>query len=156
MPTRADRGMENYNFQTNKTEVCGVGSVPTDCGVAQSKRLFAPRVGLAWRPNEDFVIRAGYGITVDPYSLARPMRTNYPLLVVLNVSGANAFQAAGRLRDGIPAIPEPNLGNGIIDIAPHTRHQRLQSPVEFRRLGSQPRRLHRNHQPGQHRPRRTG
>jgi len=126
MPRRADRGMENYNFVTNKMEVCGVGSVPIDCGVGQSKRLFAPRVGIAWRPKEDFVVRAGYGITVDPYSLARPMRTNYPLLVVLNINGANAFQPAGRLRDGIPVIPEPNLGNGIIDIAPQVAANSLE------------------------------
>jgi hypothetical protein len=45
------------------------------------------------------------------------MRTNYPLLVVLNIAGANAFQPAGRLRDGIPLIPTPNLGNGVVDIA---------------------------------------
>ncbi|MBI4904646.1 MAG: TonB-dependent receptor [Acidobacteria bacterium] len=116
MPTRADRGMEKYNPVTNKMEVCGVGVVPKDCGVEQSKKLFAPRVGLAYRAKEDFVIRAGYGITIDPYSLARPMRTNYPLLVVLNVNGPNSFQPAGNLRNGIPAIPEPALGNGIIDI----------------------------------------
>jgi hypothetical protein len=35
---------------------------------------------------------------------------------VLNINGANGFQPAGRLRDGIPLIPTPNLGNGIIDI----------------------------------------
>jgi hypothetical protein len=116
MPTRADRGLERYNFVTNKMEVCGVGQVPRDCGVEQSKRLFAPRVGFAWRAKDDLVVRAGYGITIDPYSLARPMRTNYPLLVVLNVSGTNTFQPAGRLRDGIPAIPQPNLADGVIDI----------------------------------------
>ena len=116
MPRRADRGIENYNYQTNQMEVCGVGSVPIDCGVSQSKRLLAPRVGFAWRLKEDFVVRAGYGITVDPYSLARPMRTNYPLLVVLNINGVNSFQPAGRLRDGIPLIPTPDLGNGIINI----------------------------------------
>ncbi|MGH9675209.1 MAG: TonB-dependent receptor domain-containing protein [Bryobacteraceae bacterium] len=118
MPTRADRGLERYDPLLNKMEVCGVGEIPRDCGVEQSRRLFAPRVGFAWRPREDFVVRAGYGITVDPYSLARPMRTNYPLLVVLNVAGVNSFQAAGRLRDGIPGIPQPSLGNGVIDIAP--------------------------------------
>jgi hypothetical protein len=117
MPRRVDRGLENYNPQSNKMEVCGIGSVPLDCGVSQSKRLFAPRVGFAWRPKEDFVIRAGYGITIDPYSLARPMRTNYPLLVVLNITGVNSFQQAGRLRDGIPLIPTPDVGNGVIDIA---------------------------------------
>lgn len=126
MPRRADRGLENYNPVSNKMEVCGVGTVPLDCGVEQSKRLFAPRFGLAWRPREDFVVRAGYGITIDPYSLARPMRTNYPLLVVLNIQGANAFQPAGRLQDGIPPIPIPDLGNGIIDIPPQVAANSLE------------------------------
>lgn len=118
MPRRVDRGLERYNPLTNKMHVCGVGDVPMDCGVAQSKRHFGPRVGLAFRIKEDFVMRAGYGITIDPYSLARPMRTNYPMLVVLNLNGVNSFQPAGRLRDGIPLLQGPNLGNGIIDIAP--------------------------------------
>ncbi len=116
MPRRADRGLERYNPVTNKMHVCGVGDVPMDCGVEQSKTLFGPRAGLAFRLKDDFVIRAGYGITVDPYSLARPMRTNYPMLVVLNLNGVNSFQPAGRLRDGIPTLQAPNLGNGIIDI----------------------------------------
>jgi hypothetical protein len=101
-----------------------------DCGVEQSKRLFAPRVGIAWRPKEDFVIRAGYGITVDPYSLARPMRTNYPLLVVLNIQGANAFTPAGRLSTGIPLIPTPDLGNGVIDIAPQVAANSLEKEYQ--------------------------
>jgi hypothetical protein len=118
IPTRVDRGLENYNPETNKVHVCGVGSVPLDCGIRDSNRLFAPRVGIAWRATDDFVIRAGYGITIDPYSLARPMRTNYPLLVVLNVNAPNGFQPAGRLRDGIPTVTAPDLGNGIVDIGP--------------------------------------
>ena len=116
MPGRVGRGLEKYNVNTNKMEVCGVGNIPTDCGVGQSKRLFAPRAGIAWRVTDNFVVRAGYGITIDPYSLARPMRTNFPMLVVLNVNGTNTFTAAGRLRDGIPLIAEPVLGNGIVDI----------------------------------------
>jgi hypothetical protein len=130
MPRRVDRGLENYNPVTNKMEVCGVGKVPLDCGVGQSKRLFAPRAGIAWRPSEDFVIRAGYGITIDPYSLARPMRTNYPLLVVLNINGLNSFQPAGRLQDGIPLIPTPNLGDGIIDIAPQVAANSLEQDYQ--------------------------
>jgi hypothetical protein len=130
MPRRVDRGMENYNPEINKMEVCGVGNVPLDCGVSQSKRLFAPRVGLAWRLQDDFVLRAGYGITVDPYSLARPMRTNYPLLVVLNITGPNSFQPAGRLSDGIPLISAPDLGNGVIDIAPQVAANSLEKDYQ--------------------------
>lgn len=116
MPTRAETGLERYNVDTNKMEVCGLGSIPRDCGVAQSKRLLAPRVGLAYRLRSDFVLRAGYGITIDPYSLARPMRTNFPMMVVLNVNAPNAFASAGQLRNGIPAVPQPAVGNGIVDI----------------------------------------
>ena len=116
MPTRVNSGLERYNLDTNKMEVCGLGAIPRDCGVEQSKRLFAPRLGVAYRITNDFVLRAGYGITIDPYSLARPMRTNFPMLVVLNVNAANAFAAAGQLSNGIPAVSVPTINNGIVDI----------------------------------------
>jgi hypothetical protein len=116
MPTRIDRGLENYDPRTNTMRVCGVGVVPRDCGIEISKREFAPRLGIAWRATETFILRAGYGITNDPYSLARPMRTNFPLLVVLNVNGSNSYQPAGKLRDGIPEVRAPELGNGVIPI----------------------------------------
>ncbi|MBM3755604.1 MAG: hypothetical protein FJW38_16660 [Acidobacteria bacterium] len=117
MPYRVGSGLERYDPTTNKMIVCGVGNVPRDCNVGQSKKLFAPRVGIAWRATDSFIVRMGYGITIDPYSLARPMRTNYPMLVVLNVNGSNAFASAGQLSRGIPAVQAPNLGNGVIDIA---------------------------------------
>jgi Carboxypeptidase regulatory-like domain/TonB dependent receptor len=116
IPTREDRGLERYDLNTNKMLVCGVGSVPTDCGVKMPKNMFAPRMGLAWRVTEDFVVRAGYGITNDPYNLARPLRANHPILLALVVPAVNSFREAGRLQDGIPAIATPDLGNGIIDI----------------------------------------
>ncbi len=47
VPTRANRGFERYNPDTNKMEIGGVGSVPTDLGVEVSKTMFAPRAGLA-------------------------------------------------------------------------------------------------------------
>ncbi|MBZ2185184.1 MAG: TonB-dependent receptor [Bryobacter sp.] len=130
MPTRGETGLERYNVDTNKMEVCGLGSVPRDCGVAQSKTLFAPRVGLAYRISNDFVMRAGYGITIDPYSLARPMRTNFPMLVVLNVNAPNAFAAAGQLRTGIPDVPVPNIANGIADIPPAVAANTLDSKFQ--------------------------
>ena len=96
--TRADRGFERYNPETNMMEIGGVGSVPVDLGV-KSKRLFAPRFGLAYRATDKFVIRAGYGLTNDPYSMSRPMRTNHPVLIELNVTGSEqplAGRPAGR------------------------------------------------------------
>src|SRR5690606_39302294 len=116
MPTRADRGMEIYDFENNLMRVCGVGSIPRDCGVELSKTLFAPRIGLAYRIGDDMVIRAGYGITNDPFSLARPHRTNYPMLFPLNLEGETSFTPAGNLTTGIPEIEPIDFGDGILEV----------------------------------------
>jgi len=115
-PTRADRGLERYNPNTNMIEIGGIGSVPTDLGIKVEKGLIAPRLGVTYRATPTLVMRAGFGITNDPYSLARPLRTNHPVLINLVVPAENSWAWAGRMADGIPAIPEPNLGNGIIPI----------------------------------------
>jgi hypothetical protein len=113
-PTRADRGVERYNFATNQMMVCGVGSVPTDCGVSVSDQQFAPRIGLAYRVTPTFVIRTGFGLAWDPFALARQFRTNYPALVALNINANSSFGWATQVKDGIPLIPTPDLGNGLI------------------------------------------
>ncbi|MGH8246146.1 MAG: TonB-dependent receptor domain-containing protein, partial [Gammaproteobacteria bacterium] len=117
-PTRADRGLEFYDGAINKMFVCGVGQVPEDCGVEESKKRFAPRVGIAYRASDTLVIRAGYGITNDPFSLQRPLRTNFPVLLIQNIVPPNneTFGWAGRIQDGIPRVTVPDLGNGIIDV----------------------------------------
>jgi hypothetical protein len=116
IPRRADRGLERYNPATNMMEIGGVGSVPMNLGVKVSKTMFAPRLGVAWRPTEETVVRAGFGITNDPYALARPMRTNHPVLLSLVVQAPNSYSFASRLEDGIPEIPAPDLGSGIISV----------------------------------------
>ena len=116
VPTRADRGFERYNPETNMMEIGGVGNVPTRLGVEVSKHMFAPRAGIAFRASDKFIIRAGYGLTNDPYALARPLRTNHPVLIELDVRAPTSVSAAGKLSEGVPAIPIPDLGNGIIPI----------------------------------------
>ncbi|MCC6262245.1 MAG: TonB-dependent receptor [Bryobacterales bacterium] len=116
VPTRKDRGLENYNPLTNQMMICGVGAQPMDCGVKVSKRNFAPRLGIAYRISSDTVIRAGYGITNDPYVLSRPMVTNYPALVALRLDGSNSFTSARPIEQGIPPLVAPDLGNGLIDV----------------------------------------
>ncbi len=113
-PTREDRGLEQYDFKANQMGVCGVGVVPKDCGVTVSSTQFAPRFGLAYRVTPTFVIRTGYGIAWDPFALARQLRTNYPTLVALNLNAANSFTWATKVKDGIPLIPNPDLGNGKV------------------------------------------
>ena len=116
IPTRADRGLERYNLETNMMEVGGLGSVPEDLGIPMQKNLFAPRLGLTYRLTDTAVIRGGFGITNDPYSLARPMRTNHPILLNLIDESDNSFTWVRPLEQGIPQIADPDLGNGIIPV----------------------------------------
>ena len=123
IPTRGDRGFERYDPVNNVMLIGGVGSVPMDMGVEVSKTLFAPRVGFAYRANEAVVIRAGYGLTNDPYTLSRPLRTNHPLLIELDNNRPNSGMVAlnwdptlNMQQNGIPAIIAPGLGDGIVPI----------------------------------------
>ena len=116
VPTRADRGLERYNVDTNQMMIGGVGSVPKDLGVKVSKTLFAPRVGMTYRPTEGLVLRAGFGVTNDPYALARPLRTNHPAVLNLLLDAPNSLAYVSRTSDGIPLIPDQDLGNGVIPV----------------------------------------
>jgi hypothetical protein len=112
-PTRSDRGLERYDFLTNEMLVCGVGGIAEDCGINSSKRLFAPRVGFAYRAGDQFVIRAGCGITIDPYNWARPLRTNYPIMLVQDLPYANSRAWATTLDKGLPSAAPPPDGGRI-------------------------------------------
>lgn len=117
IPTRCcGRGFERYDPVTNQMLVGGVGQVPRDLGVSVSKTMFAPRLGLAYRITDTFVFRAGYGLTNDPYPLARDLRTNYPVFIENDVVAPFSWQHVTTLSEGIPPILVPDLGNGIIDI----------------------------------------
>jgi hypothetical protein len=116
IPTRGDRGLERYNLATNKMEIGGLDGVPMDLGVKMQKGLFAPRFGATYRLSESAVLRGGFGITNDPYSLARSMRTNHPILLNLVDEAANSYSWVRPIEQGIPLIPDPDLNSGIIDV----------------------------------------
>ena len=115
-PTRTDRGSERYDPDTNKVLICGMGSVPDGCATEISKKRFSPRLGVAWRPMSTFVIRAGYGMTVDPYEATELQRNNFPVMVPFKIPTDNSFVWPTTLAKGLPPIATPSLGNGVIDI----------------------------------------
>ena len=118
MGTRTTRGLERYDPETNTMLICGVGSVPTDCGYDMPAGNVSPRLGLAYRLTEDIVLRGGYGINYDPYPLAfvRNLLGNYPSSISLSLPQANSFQPAGTLAAGIPEIPVPDVSSGTIPV----------------------------------------
>ena len=56
-PTTASR---LYDFDANRLLICGVGPNEPDCGIEVEKNLFTPRLGIAYRPMDTLVVRAGY------------------------------------------------------------------------------------------------
>ena len=77
------------------------------------------------------MIRTGYGLTNDPYPLARTLRTNHPVFIELVEEPPNTWQPAGSLVTGIPEIPIPDLGNGIIEVPANV--YAIAIPEQFRR-----------------------
>ena len=120
MMTRGDRGVERWDPATNLVTIGGLGGVPKSNGLTSSKKLFAPRVGFAFRLNEKTVIRSGYGITYDPLPFSRPLRGLYPSTITaswvpVSVSG---YEYYGNLADGIPPVPTPDINKGSIALPP--------------------------------------
>lgn len=114
---RGEFGIERYDPETNKVLIGGRGNVPRTAGTDAIAVMFAPRVGFAFRANDKTVVRAGFGITNDPYPMSRPLRAPYPAVPVFNYNSlTTTFVPAGSLATGIPAPAFPDLSSGIVDI----------------------------------------
>ena len=111
-------GIEQWDEQTNMVRLGGRGKNPRDLGIGTSKKMFAPRVGIAYRVNSSTVVRSGYGITYNPMPFARPLRGFYPSTVAQEFNGANAFQPFATLSQGIPEFSGPDLSLESVPLPP--------------------------------------
>ena len=119
---RGDRGIERWDPYANTVYLGGLGNVPRSAGMEVSKTLFAPRVGFAYRLNDNWVIRSGYGITYDPLPFSRPLRGPYPATLVGSWNSGTPgaaflepnFGWFNRLEQGIPDVPTPDISSGIL------------------------------------------
>jgi hypothetical protein len=112
--SRQNRGIEQLDFNTFNVRLGGLGGNPQDLGYEVNKKLFAPRLGAAYRLNEQTVLRAGYGKTFDPLPWSRPMRGRFPLTIAYSDAGLNGFTPYGTLAAGLPPAPTPDLSGGNV------------------------------------------
>jgi hypothetical protein len=110
------KGIESYDPVSNNVYMGGRGNVPMDAGITVSHKLFAPRVGIAYRLNEKTVIRTGYGINYDPIPFSRPLRGWYPLVIDAAFTAPNGFSPAGTIEKGVPPVIGPDLSSGAIPL----------------------------------------
>jgi hypothetical protein len=110
---RGDRGIERWDPATNIVYFGGIGSTPMNAGIEVSKTLFAPRLGLAWRVSDKWVMRAGYGLTYDPLPFGRPLRGLYPATLTGSWSAPlSTFGWYNSVDQGIPDVPTPDITKG--------------------------------------------
>ncbi|MGH9628696.1 MAG: TonB-dependent receptor domain-containing protein, partial [Bryobacteraceae bacterium] len=114
--TRADRGLERYDPETNLVLFGGRGGNPDNVGISVSKRLFAPRLGFAYRLGDSTVVRSGYGITYDPLPVSRPLRGPYPATIAQSFVGENTYAPFRPLELGIPFFTGPDIDTGSAEL----------------------------------------
>jgi len=123
-PTRKERGLERFILDDtsggvtggpNDMVICGAGNQPNDCGIDVGRSMTVPRIGIAYRATSNTVFRTGYGITVDPFNWARPLRTNFPIMQVDNIDAAG-FNVGGTLETGLPVVTEPDISGGVLEL----------------------------------------
>ena len=130
--SRGEFGIERYNLETNKVIIGGRGNNPRNAGTTAAAVMFAPRLGLAYRLREKTVLRAGFGITNDPYPISRPLRSPFPAVIIDEYQPLNSFVPGGTLAAGIPAVRFPDLSSGVLDIPATIATNSLQAG-KFRR-----------------------
>ncbi|WP_162271402.1 TonB-dependent receptor [Luteitalea pratensis] len=107
---RDDRSFEQLDLATFNVLFSEKSS---DLGYESQKNLFAPRVGAAYRINDDTVFRAGYGRTFNPLPWSRPLRGFYPSTIAYGATGPVAAIPYGDIGLGIPPAANPDLSTGV-------------------------------------------
>jgi hypothetical protein len=118
-PRRAGTGTEYFNPLSNTMSICGVGSIPADCGITRGRQRVDPRLGVAYRVSNSTVIRAGYSMAIDPIffmGFTSLGNRNFPYIYAQVLPPPNSLSYATTLRQGIPVVPAPDLGSGSVPV----------------------------------------
>jgi hypothetical protein len=133
--SRDGAGMQRYDYSTNNVILGGIDGQPNGAGTDSGKLGFAPRVGICYRLNDKTVLRAGYGISNDPYPFTRAMRDPYPVTIAQTVNANNSYVAAGNFTTGIPgyATVAPVINTNGTAALPLTAYTKTLPAGTFRR-----------------------
>jgi outer membrane receptor protein involved in Fe transport len=126
------KGVERLDPETNLVYLGARGDVPRSNGFTVSKKLFAPRLGLAYRLDDQTVIRSGYGMNYSPLPWSRPLQGMYPLTVSFTFPAANDNVSIRSLAEGVPPVIGPDLSSGVVSL-PSVAEMRSPYPGQITR-----------------------
>jgi len=126
------KGLRYLNLQTGQVLIGGYGNVPRNDGIDTGIGNFLPRFGVAYTITPQTVLRAGYGMSADPYTW-HVLRNAYPAVLLdtntapntanfvpaASLTGLNAAGLGGgsyTVPTGIVLAPLPNLSTGVISL----------------------------------------
>ncbi len=115
-------GFSNYDPTNNTLVIAGVGGNPSNLGMKNRYKNFAPRLGAAYRLTEKTVFRAGFGISYTPfpdntYAYNYPIRANNAFDPAISTYGPAVLPNGqpATFQAGFPAPITPVIpANGII------------------------------------------
>src|SRR4051812_4937930 len=103
-PSHAGR-YSNYDPSINRLVIAGINGNPSNLGRETYYKYFAPRLGVAYRVNEKTVVRAGFGISYEPFT-NNQYAFNFPVRQNQGTSQINSFAL-------------PTFSNGLLGVFPN-------------------------------------
>jgi hypothetical protein len=103
-PSRPGR-YSNYDPSINRLVIAGVDGNPLNLGRETYYKYFAPRLGVAYRATEQTVVRAGFGISYEPFT-NNQYAFNFPERQNQGTSQINNFAL-------------PTFSNGLLGVFPN-------------------------------------
>ncbi len=112
-------GYSNYNPANNTLVVSGIGGNPDNLGRETYYYYFAPRLGAAYRLTENTVVRAGFGVSYEPFP-NNSYAFNFPVRQANGFPQPNSFApATTNMAAGFPApVTAVIPPNGIVTPTP--------------------------------------
>jgi hypothetical protein len=127
------KGLRLLNLQTGVVSLGGYGSIPQNDGADVGSGQFLPRLGFAYNIMPFTVIRAGYGLTADPYDPYHVLLNAYPSLLLdtnlppnqadyvpaaslTGLNGTGLGSGSYSVPTGIVLIAQPDLSSGQIPL----------------------------------------
>jgi hypothetical protein len=108
------RGIETLDYSSYVVTLGGIGGQAKSAGINYTAWYIEPRVGAAYRLDENTVFRAAYGQTRNPLPWSRPMRGSYPFDINNNDSAAGTYDWITTLNAGIPSVKLPDTSSGKV------------------------------------------
>ena len=130
--SRVGRGLEILDYNSYVVTLGGIGGQPADVGIDLKEWYIAPRLGAAYRLNENTVLRGGWGLTVNPLPWSRPMRGSFPFDINNSQTAPGTYDWNTTLETGIPAVVLPDLSTGKV-VLPRGVYIRSPNPTDVDR-----------------------